>query len=189
MITSFKLMYKIVSLNYKFISEGVMIMDNQGNKWTMIVKMLSEKNMTITTMESCTGGGVANAITSVSGASEVLKECVVTYCNEAKIRNGVSKDVIEKFTVYSPETAKSMAEAALTNVCADVSIGVTGQLGRIDPKNPVDKLNHVWFAIGVKGKKTDVTEVIAPNTNYRNIQKEFVICAIVDRLYEILKQQ
>lgn len=41
--------------------------------------------MTISAMESCTGGAVANAITSIEGASEVLKFCVVTYCNEYKI--------------------------------------------------------------------------------------------------------
>ena len=50
-----------------------------------IVKVLSAYNMTISAMESCTGGAVANAITSIEGASEVLKFCVVTYCNEYKI--------------------------------------------------------------------------------------------------------
>ena len=68
-----------------------------------VVKRLIDKNKTISTMESCTGGGVANAITNVEGASEVLKFSAVTYSNEFKIKMGVSKDVIDKYSVYSME--------------------------------------------------------------------------------------
>jgi PncC family amidohydrolase len=61
-----------------------------------IIKELIKRNETIATMESCTGGGVANAITSIEGASEILKFSAVTYSNEFKIKMGVSEEVIEK---------------------------------------------------------------------------------------------
>ena len=73
-----------------------------------VIKKLTELNKTISTMESCTGGGVADAITSIEGASEVLKFSAVTYSNEYKIKMGVDKKVIEKYSVYSSEVAREM---------------------------------------------------------------------------------
>ena len=60
-----------------------------------IVKILTEQNKTVSTMESCTGGALANAITNVPGASEILKFSAVTYSNEFKIKMGVPKSIIE----------------------------------------------------------------------------------------------
>ena len=62
-----------------------------------IVNKLIEKNKTISTMESCTGGGLANEITSIEGASSILKYSAVTYSNEFKIKMGVKKEVIDKY--------------------------------------------------------------------------------------------
>ena len=154
-------------------------------KWQQIVESLTEKGLTIATMESCTGGGIANEITNIPGASDVLKESFVTYCNEAKIRRGVSAKVIEKYTVYSLETAKEMANAAKKQTGADYSIGVTGQLGRIDPNNPVEKLNDVFFAI-LGGNGRMVNGVIHVTNEERKIQKEFVIEKIADFLLEMI---
>ena len=60
-------------------------MEENKNIWEDIVKILINKNYTISTMESCTGGGIANQITNIQGASAILKESYITYCNEAKI--------------------------------------------------------------------------------------------------------
>ena len=65
------------------------------NKLEEIVKKLTKENKTISTMESCTGGGFVNAITNIEGASEVLKFSAVTYSNEYKIKMGVDKDIID----------------------------------------------------------------------------------------------
>ena len=64
-----------------------------------VVNRLKELNYHIATMESCTGGGVANAITNIPGASEVLLFSAVTYSNEYKIKMGVSADTIDKYSV------------------------------------------------------------------------------------------
>ena len=70
-----------------------------------IIHLLQKQQKTIATMESCTGGGVVNAITNMEGASEVLHFSAVTYSNEYKIKMGVSKEIIDQYTVYSMETA------------------------------------------------------------------------------------
>ncbi len=57
-----------------------------ANSWEVIVEKLSKLNLTISVMESCTGGAVISEITNVSGASNIFKEGYVTYCNEAKTK-------------------------------------------------------------------------------------------------------
>ena len=160
-------------------------MENEKNNiWNEIVKYLIKNNLTIATMESCTGGGIVNEITSISGASSVLRESYVTYCNEAKIKQGVPAEIIEKFSVYSAETAESMAVAVKKCANSNFGIGVTGQLGRIDPKNPIDKLNLVWYAIIDDNNKVFVKKLEVPDCE-RKFQKEFVIEKIGNSLLEI----
>ena len=79
--------------------------DGVVNSWAEIVRKLIERNLTIATMESCTGGGIANAITSISGASEVLKESYGSYVD-------IYKTEIPKAinTAKSSSTGKSIFE-------------------------------------------------------------------------------
>lgn len=155
------------------------------NIWCEIVNKLIEKNLTIATMESCTGGGIASEITSISGASAIIRESFVTYCNEAKIKHGVPAEVIEKYTVYSKETAIEMAKAAKKEADSDIAIGITGQLGRIDPNNPVEKLNHVWFAIIDKSDNVINKEIVVPDDD-RKKQKEYAINEVANGLINII---
>ena len=155
------------------------------NMWCEIVNKLIEKNLTIATMESCTGGGIVSEITSISGASAIIRESFVTYCNEAKIKHGVPAEVIEKYTVYSKETAIEMAKAAKKEADSDIAIGITGQLGRIDPNNPVEKLNHVWFAIIDKNDNVINKEIVVPDDD-RKKQKEYAINEVAKELLNIV---
>ncbi|MCR5128567.1 MAG: CinA family protein [Lachnospiraceae bacterium] len=100
-----------------------------------LTELLIARSMTITTMESATSGQIASLITDTEGSSAVLKGAFVTYCNEAKIMQGVPAEVIEKYTVYSKETAEAMARACVDAYKADIGIGVTGTMGNIDPAN------------------------------------------------------
>lgn len=93
-----------------------------------IVKFLNEQNKTISFMESCTGGFLANEITNVSGASNVLKVSLVTYSNEYKMKFGVTKNTLDKYTVYSKETAIEMAKSVSDFAASNYGIGVTGEL-------------------------------------------------------------
>lgn len=113
--------------------------------------LLIEKNLTITTMESATSGQIASLITDTEGSSAILKGAFITYCNEAKIQQGVPAEILDRFTVYSRETAEAMASACMRAYAADIGIGVTGTMGNVDPANPeASKPGQVYFAIGVR---------------------------------------
>ena len=112
-----------------------------------IVKNLMIRNKTIATMESCTGGFIASEITNIEGASNILKFSAVTYSNEYKIKMGVDKDIIDKYSVYSMETAKDMSQKISDFTNSDYGVGVTGKLGRIDENNPYGDNNQVFVSL------------------------------------------
>ena len=118
-----------------------------------LVATLRAAGATVSTAESCTGGLVAARITSVSGASEAFKYGAVTYCNEAKIMQGVPAEILEKYTVYSKETAEAMAKACTKAYKANIGIGVTGTMGNADPANLEASVpGQVYFAIELNGE-------------------------------------
>jgi PncC family amidohydrolase len=95
-----------------------------------IVEFLIKNNLTITTVESCTGGLIAARIVNVSGASYVFKEGYVTYSEESKIKLvNVKRNTIDKYNVVSKEVAYEMALGGAKAACADVSVSVTGVAG------------------------------------------------------------
>ena len=123
------------------------------DNYRKLTKNLIAKSLTITTMESATSGQIASLITDTEGSSAVLKGAFVTYCNEAKIMQGVPAEIIDRYTVYSKETAGEMAKACRRAYDANIGIGVTGTMGNVDPANPDASVpGQVYFAIGVKGE-------------------------------------
>ncbi len=156
---------------------------NEENKIEAIIKKFAEAKYTISTMESCTGGGLANAITNVSGASDILHESYVTYCNEAKIKFGVPKQIIEKYTVYSLETAKAMANAVKNTANSDIGVGITGQLGRIDPRNIGVENNKAWYAVKSSEKEFSAEIILNIGDSPREKKKEIIINEIIEDLY------
>lgn len=112
-----------------------------------LTKYLIANEITITTMESATSGQIASLITDTPGASAILKGAFVTYCNEAKIMQGVPAETIDKYGVYSKETSKAMAEAAKKVYKANISIGITGTMGNVDKDNADSVLGNVYYTI------------------------------------------
>lgn len=95
-----------------------------------VVRLLKERNLTITAAESCTGGLIAGTLVNVAGASDVFGEAYVTYSNEAKQRLvGVRPETLEQFGAVSEETAYEMAAGATRAVGADVGLSSTGIAG------------------------------------------------------------
>lgn len=95
-----------------------------------IVVKLSEKGLTLTTAESCTGGLVAKRLTDVSGASAVFHGGAVTYSNRLKSEwLGVRADTLRQFGAVSAQTAHEMAEGARKFAKADLAVAVTGIAG------------------------------------------------------------
>ena len=96
----------------------------------MLGRLLTSKNATLATAESCTGGKIAQVITSVPGASNYFKGSVVSYATETKISVlGISQELIKKYSVVSFEVAKEMALAVKKMMNTDYAIATTGNAG------------------------------------------------------------
>ena len=152
----------------------------------IIINKLKEKNKTISTMESCTGGGVANAITNIEGASEVLKFSAVTFSNEYKIKMGVSSDIIDKYSVYSMETAIEMSKNISDFSNSNYGVGITGKLNRIDPNNLYGSDNIVYISIYDKDNNKFYNYDIEVKKQSRKENKDIIINLIIEKLLEIL---
>ena len=112
-----------------------------------LVALLRAKGMTCATAESCTGGGIGSAITSVPGSSEVYLGGVVSYSNQVKNEVlGVSAESLEKYGAVSPQVAEEMAAGARRLMRADVAVSVTGIAG---PGGGSDEkpVGLVWFGL------------------------------------------
>jgi len=111
---------------------------------------LKEHGMTLATAESCTGGGVAQAVTMISGSSAWFDRGFVTYSNTAKEEMlGVSPDTLEQHGAVSEQTVREMVDGALQYSRAQVALSVSGIAGPTGgtPEKPV---GMVWFAWGTK---------------------------------------
>lgn len=95
-----------------------------------IVKLLDERQMSLTTAESCTAGLLSGRIMNVAGASIVYNEGYITYSNDAKEKLlGVNHETLEQYGAVSPQTAREMAEGAAKSAGADAALAVTGIAG------------------------------------------------------------
>ena len=115
-------------------------------------KLLLEKGLTLSTAESCTGGGIASVITSISGSSEYFKGGIVAYANEVKIALlGVSETTLEKHGAVSEETVLEMAKGAMKSMktsCAIATSGIAGPGGG----TPTKPVGTIWIAVACNDK-------------------------------------
>lgn len=115
-----------------------------------VVRLATEKGLKITTAESCTGGLVAGALTSVAGASGVFEYGHVTYANIAKQNIlGVAETTLRTTGAVSPDTAREMAQGALTCGGADIALSITGIAGP-DGGSAEKPVGLVYFGIATK---------------------------------------
>lgn len=132
-----------------------------------IVEKLKKQNKTIAFMESCTGGFLANCITNISGASNVLKVSLVTYSSAYKEKFGVDKNIIEKYTVYSSEVARQMAKKISEFAKSDIGVGITGELG-----NTINKEPKIYYEIYLVQEKKYIEKVVQVKERERSSMKE-----------------
>lgn len=152
-----------------------------------VIEILRKKKKTIATMESCTGGGVANAITNIEGASEVFKFGSVTYSNEFKIKMGVNSKIIEKYSVYSIETAMEMSKNISKFANADLGIGITGKINREDVNNKFGANNKIFISIYENENDQFFNFELMSDSNLdRAENKENILKEITNKLIEIL---
>ncbi len=154
-----------------------------------IIEILKKNNKTISTMESCTGGYIVNSITNISGASNVLKFSAVTYSNDYKVKMGVSKKIIDKYTVYSKEVAKEMSKAISIFSSSNYGIGITGKLGIKDPNNLTGNDNQVFVSIYDSDKNIYVSFDLSVHSDDREECKKEILNEITSKLYEYLSDE
>lgn len=155
-----------------------------------IISKLDDLKRTIATMESCTGGALASEITNHPGASEVLKYSAVTYSNEYKIKMGVSEEVIDKYSVYSMETAIEMAKNISEFAVSDYGVGITGKINISDPSNRHGDNDIVFVAIYDKNHD-DYTKMTiqVPHDKTRKEVKDYIVENIGNMLLNILEDE
>ena len=146
-----------------------------------IVEKLKSNNKTIAFMESCTGGFLANEITNISGASDVLKVSLVTYSSEYKIKFGVDKNIIEKYTVYSKETANEMAKNIAKFAGSNIGVGVTGELG-----NTTNQAPKVYYSIYLADGNKMISKIVDVKGNTRSEMKANVANLLLENLLELI---
>lgn len=146
--------------------------------------LLWKTGETVSTAESCTGGSIAAALTSIPGSSNYFKGGVVTYSDETKMRFlDVKAETIEAHTVYSEEVAKEMVAGAIKTFDSTYAVAVSGVAGPTGgtPETPV---GTVWIAVGnaeeiVTKKRTE------DEGRERNIQ--YATCEAVEMLLEFIR--
>lgn len=131
----------------------------------VLVDLLLDNNITIGTVESCTGGMIASRLVSCSGVSQVFLEGAVTYSNEAKMRTvKVKKETLDKYGAVSEETAREMAEGIAKRAGADIGVSTTGIAG---PDGGTDEkpVGLVYIGVYYKGKTEAYRYVFNGNRN------------------------
>lgn len=115
-------------------------------------KLLRAKKMTLSTAESCTGGGIAATITSVPGSSEYFKGGIVAYSNEIKMKLlCVSPNTLEKYGAVSQETVTEMVQGAMKSMKSDCAIATSGIAG--PGGGSIEKpVGTIWIAVACNGK-------------------------------------
>ena len=150
----------------------------------LAVQVLKEKQLTVATAESCTGGLIAKSVTDIAGSSAVLAGGMVTYTNRIKIDVlGVDENVIKEHTEVSHACAKAMAERAKALFGTDYALSATGYAG---PGGGTEKDPTGTVYVGIATPTGVRTERIcvenATRTQVRNAVAHYALTMLLDEL-------
>ena len=166
----------------KIIGDIIVGFDEDETLEIVLGKLLTQQNKTISTAESCTGGKIAQILSSVSGASNYFKGSVVSYATEAKISVlGISEELIKEHSVVSAEVAKQMAINVKNIMKTDYSIATTGNAGPTKGESKAE-LGTVFIALATPN------EVIVEEFNFGQ-PREKVIDRAVNQSMEMLRKE
>jgi nicotinamide-nucleotide amidase len=143
-----------------------------------VIAALIANHLTIATAESCTGGLIAGALTSVSGSSEAVYGGFVTYANEAKIAMvGVPFALLREFGAVSKEVAMAMAEGAMNAAGTHIGVAITGIAGPGggSAEKPV---GLVHFAVATAEETRHLKKAFDPNWSRDQIRQASVVEAL-----------
>ena len=139
----------------------------------LLIKKLVKKNLKISFAESCTGGMLSSAITSISGASKVFNIGLITYSNHAKIKFlKVNKNIIKKYGAVSHECCLARVDNLSKISKANINVSITGIAG---PNGGTKQKPVGLVFIGIKkGNKIVIKKNLFNSKNRKAIQKATV---------------
>ncbi len=142
---------------------------DEGDLSVLVSKLLLEKNKTLSTVESCTGGNIAHTITLNAGSSEYYKGTIVSYANQVKTELlGVKEESIQNQGAVSKEVAEQMALQGVKKLNTDYCVSTTGIAG---PSGGSDEkpVGTVWIAVAnAKG------ECLSKQFNFYSSRENFI---------------
>lgn len=145
----------------KTVAKEHMIHDADEPMEIIVSKLLNQRNQTLSTAESCTGGYISHLLTNNAGSSSFFKGAVVSYSNESKENVlEVEKNTIDNFGAVSEETVIEMAKGVLKKLKTDYTVAVSGIMGP-DGGTPEKPVGTVWVAAANKH------EVVTKKFNFR----------------------
>ncbi len=143
--------------------------------YNKIILNLIKKNITISTVESCTGGLIANTLTKQSGVSKIFSVGLICYSNKAKIKYlGICKKTLGKYGAVSAEIAEEMVDKLFKNERTKICISTTGIAG---PKGGTKNKPVGLVYIGIKFNKKNFIykkEFNGPRKEVQNKTRTFI---------------
>ena len=138
-----------------------------------LIKLFIKKKIKISVVESCTGGLLASALTSISGASKIFSLGLITYSNQAKIKIlWVNKNIIKKFGAVSHECCYAMVNNLSRISKTNINVSITGIAG---PRGGTKKKPVGLVYIGLKkGNKIQIIKCLFKSKKRSSIQKATV---------------
>ncbi|WP_298224735.1 CinA family nicotinamide mononucleotide deamidase-related protein [Flavobacterium sp.] len=166
----------------QIIGDIIVGFDEDETLEVVLGRLLTLHNKTVATAESCTGGKIAQLLSSVAGASNYFKGSVVSYATETKVKVlGISEELIKKHSVVSAEVAKAMALSIQKLMQTDYAIATTGNAG--PTKGDADaELGTVFIALA------SANEVVVHEFNFGQ-PREKVIDRAVNKSMELLQKE
>ncbi len=156
---------------------------NDDTLQSVIGKLLKDKNKTLATAESCTGGYIAHLITSVPGSSEYYKGSVISYSNEVKKDIlKVSEETLNNYGAVSEQCVIEMAKGVIALLKTDYAIAISGIAGP-DGGSDEKPVGTTWVAIA-NGTEVSTKKFLLGNERSRNIERASI--AALNQLRKVL---
>uniref|UniRef100_UPI00404AFBDD CinA family nicotinamide mononucleotide deamidase-related protein n=1 Tax=Flavobacterium sp. TaxID=239 RepID=UPI00404AFBDD len=172
---------QVLQLN-KLIANDIVGYEEDESIEKIVGNLLRDKKLTLATAESCTGGKIAQLITSVSGASSYFKGSIVSYATETKIAVlGLDVNLINKYSVVSAEVAREMALSVQKIMHTDYAIATTGNAGPLKGDSSAE-IGTVFIAL------VTPKEIVVEEFNFGQ-PREKVIDRAVNKALEILYKE
>ncbi len=172
--------------SFNFAEDNKSVTERLDNLSGRVVEYLITKGRTLAAAESCTGGMISEKLTAVAGASRVYKGGVCSYQSEIKQKVlGVSAETLERYTVYSAETASEMSAGVMRLMDTDCAIGVTGIAG---PSGGTAEKPVGTVYVSVRFGDKEIVKDLKLYREYENMDRDLIRAAASAGALEMLMQ-